>query len=121
MAVSLLAQLLASALLSTSAEAQDSGAAPAAAPPVETCGSPVFDPKHDCKVIATGSAKLQCMVMADGSLQSCTVMSEDPPGKGFGDAALATAKTAKVRPDPARPAAGILVKNIPFTFKPDQN
>jgi len=115
MAVLLIAQLLASALLTTPAEAQDSAAAPAAA----TCGSPIFDPKHNCRVMAAGSAKLQCMVMADGSLQSCEVISEDPPGKGFGLAALASAKTAKVRADPARPAEGVLVKNIPFTFKPD--
>jgi TonB family protein len=117
MAVSILAQLLASALLSSAV--QDSGA-PAAAPAAPTCASPIYDAKHDCKVIKSGSAKLQCMVMADGSLQSCKVLSEDPPGEGFGEAALASAKTAKVRPDPKRPAAGMLVNNIPFTFKPDE-
>lgn len=119
MAVSILAQLLAAALMTTSAEAQDAGAQ-AAAPAAPTCASPIYDPKHDCRVIAAGSAKLQCMVMADGSLQSCKVQSEDPAGKGFGEAALASAKTAKVRADPNRPAAGVLVSNIPFTFKPDE-
>jgi TonB family protein len=118
MAVSLLAQLLASALLTTSAEAQDSSA-PAAAAPAPSCGSPIYDPKHDCRVIATGSAKLQCLVMADGSLQSCKVVSEDPPGKGFGEAALASAARTKVKPDDKRPAGGLLA-NIPFNFKPDE-
>jgi TonB family protein len=120
MAVSLLAQLLASALLTSSAAAQDSSAA-AAPPPAPTCASPIYDAKHDCRVIASGSAKLQCTVMADGSLQNCSVMSEDPPGKGFGEAALASAKTAHVRADASRPAEGVIVKNIPFTFKPDQD
>jgi hypothetical protein len=118
MAVTVIAQILASAVLA-SAAAQDSSA-PAAAAPAPSCGSPIYDPKHDCRVIATGSAKLQCTVMADGSLQSCSVLSEDPPGKGFGDAALLMAKTAKVRADDSRPPQGVVVKGIPFTFKPDQ-
>ena len=118
MAVSILAQLLASAVLS-SAAAQDSGA-PAASSPAPTCASPIYDAKHDCKVIKSGSAKLQCLVMADGSLQSCKVLSEDPPGEGFGQAALASAANAHVKADPNRPAAGVLVNNIPFVFKPDE-
>jgi TonB family protein len=117
MAVSILVQLLASALLSSSAEAQDSRA-PAAAAPATSCGSPIYDPKHDCRVIATGSAKLQCLVMADGSLQSCKVVAEDPPGKGFGEAAMASAARTKVKPDDNRPAAGLLA-TIPFNFKPE--
>jgi hypothetical protein len=114
----MIAQLLAATLLSSAAP--DSSGASAAAPAEAPCGgSPIYDPKHDCRVIATGSAKLQCMVMADGSLQSCSVISEDPPGKGFGQAALISAQTAKVRADPSRPAAGVLVKGIPFNFKPE--
>ena len=116
MAVSIIAQLLAATLMS-SAATQDSSA-PAAAPPAPACGSPIYDPKHDCKVIATGSAKLQCLVMQDGSLQSCKVVSEDPPGKGFGEAAMNLASHQKVRADPNRPATGLLA-NIPFNFKPE--
>lgn len=117
MAVSILAQLLASALLTTSAAAaEDPGAAAPAAP---TCASPIYDPKHDCRVRDTGSAKLQCLVMADGALQSCKVVAEDPPGKGFGEAALHTALTQKVGPDPKRPATGLLA-TVPFNFKPDE-
>ena len=118
MAVSILAQLLASALLSTSAEAQ--GGAAAAPAPAPACGSPIYDARHGCKVMESGSAKLNCMVMADGSLQSCKVASEDPPGKGFGEAALASAANAKVKADPNRPATGVLVNNIPFVFKADE-
>ena len=117
MAVSILAQLLASALLSTSAAAQDS--VPASAPPAPTCGSPIYDAKHDCKVMETGSAKLQCLVMADGALTSCKIVSEDPPGKGFGEAALNMAMHQKVKPDSKRPATGLLA-TIPFNFKADE-
>ena len=117
MAVSIIAQLLASTLMA-SAAAQDTSA-PAAAPPAPTCDPRVYDPKHDCKVIATGSAKLRCTVMADGSLQACTLVSEDPPGKGFAEAAMHMAEHQKVRADPNRPAAGI-VATIPFNFKPDE-
>ncbi len=117
MAVSILAQLLASALLS-SAAAQDSGA-PAAAPAAPACASPIYDAKHDCKVMESGSAKLQCLVMADGALQSCKVVAEDPPGKGFGEAAMHMAQTQKVKADPKRPATGLLA-TIPFNFKADE-
>jgi TonB family protein len=117
MAVLLVAQLLASALLATSS-AQDSAASAAA--PASVCGSPIYDAKHDCKVLESGSAKLQCMVMPDGALQSCKVMQEDPPNKGFGEAALASAARAKVKADPKRPAEGVLVNNIPFVFKADE-
>jgi hypothetical protein len=116
MAVSIVAQLLASTLMA--AAAQDSGA-PAAAPPASICGSPIYDPKHGCRVMDTGSAKLQCLVMADGSLQSCKIVSEDPPGKGFGEAAMHMAEHQKVRPDDKRPATGLLA-TIPFNFKPDE-
>jgi TonB family protein len=113
----MIVQLLASALMA-SAAAQDSSA-PAAAPPASPCGSPIYDPKHGCRVMETGSAKLQCLVMADGSLQSCKVVSEDPPGKGFAEAALQTAERQKVKADPNRPAGGLLA-TIPFNFKPDE-
>ncbi|HEX4180706.1 MAG TPA: energy transducer TonB [Caulobacteraceae bacterium] len=116
MAVSIVVQLLASALMASAA--QDSGA-PAAAPPAPACGSPIYDPKHDCRVMEAGSAKLLCTVLADGTLHDCTVVSEDPPGKGFGEAALASSSHTKVRADPNRPAAGIRA-SIPFNFKPDQ-
>ena len=118
MAVSLVAQLLASAVMASAAP--QAGSAPAAAPaPAPSCGSPIYDAKHDCRVIATGSAKLQCRVMADGSLQSCKVVAEDPPGKGFAEAAMQMALTQKVKADPSRPAEGLLA-TIPFNFKPDE-
>ena len=91
MAVSLVAQLLISAAMAASSPAD----APPA-PPTPTCGSPIFDPAHQCRVREDGLVKLQCKAMRDGSLTACTVVSEDPPGKGFGAAALDSATRANV-------------------------
>jgi hypothetical protein len=115
MMISILANLLASAVITTSA-----AAAPDAAPAPTSCGSPIYDAAHDCKVMADGVAKLECLVMPDGALQSCKVVEETPPGRGFGEAALAKASGAKVAPDPSRPATGKLVTGIPFRFKAEE-
>jgi hypothetical protein len=116
MAVSILVQLFASALVTTAAAADDPAASVPAAP---ACGSPIYDAKHDCRVIATGSAKLQCLVMADGSLQSCKVVEETPPGKGFGEAAMGVASHQKVKADSKRPETGVWA-TIPFNFKAEE-
>lgn len=44
-----------------------------------------------------GRATIECFVAADGSL-SCTVISEDPPGAGFGEASLRAARHFRVAP-----------------------
>lgn len=41
--------------------------------------------------VATGRAVLDCIVADDGALGHCAVVSQDPDGLGFGDAALALA------------------------------
>jgi hypothetical protein len=107
--ISILANLLASAVITTSA---------AAAAPANTCGSPIYDPAHDCAVIADGMAKLQCTAMADGSVKDCKVILEDPAGKGYGEAALAKVSDGKphLAPDPTRPDTGALVA-FPMRFK----
>ena len=90
---------------------------PADAPPsAPTCGSPIFDPAHHCRVREDGLVKLQCKAMRDGSLTACTVVSEDPPGKGFGAAALDSATRAKIAEDDKRPADGVTVV-VPIRFK----
>src|SRR5436190_24233232 len=43
-----------------------------------------------------GRAVLGCTVGADGSLQNCSVVSEDPPNYGFGPAVLAMAGLFRV-------------------------
>ena len=45
-----------------------------------------------------GRALIRCTVNARGSLEGCYVMSEDPPGAGFGAAALAMTPSFQMRP-----------------------
>jgi len=45
-----------------------------------------------------GGATIQCLVAADGRLQDCLPVSEDPEGEGFGAATLAMAPLYRMRP-----------------------
>jgi protein TonB len=81
-------------------------AGPPAAPP----GTPVG-----------GRGVIRCVVHA-GALTGCKVISESPPGKGFGPAALRA--SALVRVSPKNHAGGSsegMVVTLPFTFKPAPN
>lgn len=51
-----------------------------------------------------GTATLQCHVNERGLLSQCAVVKEDPPGYGFGEAALAM--TGGIRMEPPRDAQG---------------
>ena len=109
MAVSLVAQLLVSAVMAASS--------PAAAPP-KTCGSPIYDPAANCKMRPglDGRAVLQCTALRDGTLMNCSVVSETPADPGFGAAALTYIQGEKIKPDDARPESGASV-TIPLHFK----
>lgn len=54
-----------------------------------------------------GRAVLECIVAADGRL-SCLVISEDPPGWGFGEATLAASRSFRMAPATidGRPTSG---------------
>lgn len=43
-----------------------------------------------------GSASVRCIAQADGALSSCSVLSETPPGLGFGAAAVQAAGGARL-------------------------
>lgn len=45
-----------------------------------------------------GTAMMSCRVMRDGVLSACWIISEVPPGYGFGQAAIALSKLLKGRP-----------------------
>jgi periplasmic protein TonB len=47
----------------------------------------------------TGRATVECEVIAGGLLDHCFVQEEDPPGYGFGNAAIRLAFEHSVRPD----------------------
>ncbi len=47
---------------------------------------------------AEGTVEVRCTARTDGSLDSCTVLREDPPGQGFGEAALEAARRGRMHP-----------------------
>lgn len=60
---------------------------------------------------------LDCLIGAEGRL-ACTVMSEEPPGAGFGAASLAVARSLRAPPQLAdgAPTAGRRTR-VPITWR----
>ncbi|HST91442.1 MAG TPA: hypothetical protein VLJ13_04515, partial [Brevundimonas sp.] len=46
--------------------------------------------------VREAAVTLECVVRSSGRLSDCVVLSETPPGQGFGAAALAGARTARL-------------------------
>ncbi len=65
-----------------------------------------------------GRATINCTVKANGTLEGCTIVSEDPPGLGFGDATLRASRLFKARPQTreGQPVDGGTVR-IPLVWK----
>ncbi|WP_291834140.1 TonB family protein [Brevundimonas sp.] len=59
---------------------------------------PEFPERASARGIESGRVTLQCTVQPNGSLSNCSVVSEDPAGAGFGQAALAAARRSRVSP-----------------------
>ena len=66
----------------------------------------------------SGTARVRCRVTAEGRMDACVVAFEDPPGAGFGDAAVRLAAYFQMSPTtPAgRPVAGGVVE-LPIFFR----
>ncbi|MGE0830138.1 MAG: energy transducer TonB [Hyphomonadaceae bacterium] len=64
----------------------------------------------------TGSVTLDCVVNANGRI-SCSVASEDPPGWGFGDAAVRISRSFRMAPrlENGQPSEGGRVR-VPIRF-----
>jgi len=64
-----------------------------------------------------GRVTLDCLVAADGRI-SCTVISEDPSGWGFGEAAIRISRNfrAAAQTDDGRPTSGGRTR-VPITFR----
>jgi TonB family protein len=63
-----------------------------------------------------GHARIECRLSDDGVLTDCKVLSETPPGLGFGQAALEVSSRFQMRPGSrdGRPIAGSII--VPITF-----
>lgn len=67
---------------------------------------------------ATGKVLMDCLLAYDGGLKDCRVISETPPGMGFGAAALGLARLYQLQPmvDGQSATDGRIV--IPVRFQP---
>lgn len=54
-----------------------------------------------------GSVTVECTVAQNGTLSACIVISESPPGLGFGQAALDVAQKAKLTNAQSRPGGKV--------------
>ena len=65
----------------------------------------------------SGSATINCVVNARGTLDNCSIASETPADMGFGDAAMKLSKLFKMRPQTkdGQPVDGGTVR-IPLRF-----
>ena len=78
-------------------------------------------PKPALKGDGSGRATIRCNFIATGRLTHCQVIGEDPPGFGFGGAALKVSALFRMRPkstDGVPPTHGFVT--IPIRFKLDQ-
>jgi hypothetical protein len=62
-----------------------------------------------------GHSEMECGVKSDGMLGQCKVLSETPPGMGFGDAELQLARRFQIA-DPDGITPGVKVR-IPVSWK----
>jgi len=67
----------------------------------------------------SGRGEIACLVAADGRVYDCKVLSEEPAGFGFGDAALRLARYFQMRPgyepgNPDRPHVNIPIRFIMY-------
>lgn len=99
------------------AEATDSGDSSLITDPTWTrMPSPEFPERAASRGVSTGTVTLECGASANGSLTGCSIVSEDPSGVGFGQAALRSVSSARLSPQTvSRAAADAKVRwNIRF-------
>ena len=102
-----LAISMSSPVMAADAPAASDTAAPAPAAssdgksaPSESCAGKFarYYPPEAQKARREGRAVIKCHVTAQGTVDNCVVVSEDPPGLGFGKAALGMACLFKMKP-----------------------
>ena len=73
-------------------------------------------PERARRLGVEGSALLSCTMTPDRGLKACSLLSEQPPGYGFGEAALRMAPLVKIRDAADKASAGRIVR-VPIRFK----
>jgi TonB family protein len=105
---------------------------PSAVQPVAMIANPTWIATPDADMFARnyparalrmnleGHAVVECTVQADGALSGCSIVSEDPPGAGFGDATLQLTGSFRMAPRTAdgTPVAGARVR-VPVHWRTD--
>jgi TonB family protein len=90
---------------------------------VDPASAPKLYPPAAAKAgLKQGTAVVECQVTHAGTLTACSVVKEDPPGLGFGEAALAVASVMQANPWTAQgtPVEGARIR-LPVTLKlPDE-
>jgi TonB family protein len=79
--------------------------------------APEFPERAISRGIRSGRVQLRCVSTPNGSLADCTVVSEDPAGAGFGQAALAAARRARLSPRTVDNAAPGSTVQFPVRFE----
>jgi protein TonB len=77
-----------------------------------------YYPDRAQRMSVEGRANLSCTVTSKGTLEGCSVVSEDPADYGFGDAAIKMSKLFKMKPKTldGAPVEGGTVR-IPLAFR----
>lgn len=77
-----------------------------------------FPERATSRGIESGRVVLNCLVQPNGSMTDCNIVSEDPSGAGFGSAALAGARRARLSPRTVDGAAQGARVNFTVRFTP---
>jgi TonB family protein len=76
-----------------------------------------FYPARAARHDINGRARIKCVVAADGRLADCRVLSESPPGEGFGAAAVALSSKFRLLPPDVPAGASPPEITIPIVFE----
>lgn len=72
--------------------------------------------------IESGRVQVMCIARATGRLEGCSALREEPPGFGFGSAAIRTVRRKRVTPSTVdgRPIDDLIVTHVNFRLEPEE-